>query len=313
MSECYVEILQESRNITVGETDMSQTIVIQFQLDDQATSANPLLSTFLGEDDDTAALEQAYTLLPRGRFLPAPNGGYNFLILTSLQLDQVNNYGWWKATAEYKFDENTGTGGNRPEDPTQATLPFIKIGFSIGNRTKTITQSKEVLSRDTQIGPAARPNPCNDTNGNSIGVSADGVSGAEVYSAGLTLQITAYYFPEFISFEFIRLLRDMCPSVNSDQFLTFEPGEVLLYGADGSGSVNDIVPITFTVEVKKNLVNEPDPPFPPLTCTGHSIIDYRYVKELDECAQTLLQLPSHRIVHRGYDERRFADLGFPTS
>jgi hypothetical protein len=311
MSECYVEILVESRPITVDKTSAQQQIVIQYKIsDDTEPSYNKAL--FLGEDDDVVALEFAYSIFPVGRWLPGQVGNDLFLILTSIKVEQVNNLGWWKATADYNFDLNTGEGGDRGGDPAAMTLPYIRVGFSVGSRTKTITQSLEVLSRVSHA-DIARPLPESIREGNVIGASDDNITGAEVYTSGLTLQITAYYFPQYINFTFLNLLAEMFPAVNSDNFLGYSPGEVLIIGCDGSATISDVVPITYTLEVKKNINNRPDPPFPNLTTTGHAIIDYRYVKVLDEAAQIIPQTPMYRIVHRGYVNKPFASLGFPTS
>lgn len=315
MPESYVEILQDSRPITVGRTSAEQTIVIQYQLDEEAV-ASYARAEFLGESDDVIALEYAYSIFPVSRWLPGQEGNDLFLIIEEIKVDQVSNTGWWKATASYKYDLNTGEGGDRGGDPTAPTLPYVRIGFAAGNRTVTITQSLEVLSTDGNADTPLRPNPDGDVNGNAIGVSQDSVTGAEVYSGGLNLQITAYYFPQFITWSFLNLLASYCTprcSVNSDPVFGYQPGEVLLIGVDGSATITDIVPITFSVEVKKNLVAQPDLPFPPLTCPGHSALDYRYVKELDANANQLLQLPTYRLVHRVYPARPFAALGFPTS
>lgn len=314
MPECYVEILQESRSIDSDRTSTGQKIVIQFQLSDSESPSAPN-ATFLGEDDDVLALETAYSIFPMGRWLPNSFGEELFLIIASLKLKQTNNFGWWEATAEYKYDNNTGEGGDRGSDPAAQTLPFIKVGFSVGGRTRTVTQSLEVLERVALAAMGARPLPST-AMGNAIGYQEDSIQGAEVYAGGLNLQITAYYFPQFITFSFLNLLAQYTSpqsSTNSDSFLGYQPGEVLLLGADGSATVTDIVPITFSVEVKKNIVSQPDPPFAALSCPGHSAIDYRYVKNLDPDAQFLIQTPTYRIVHRVYQERPFAALGFPTS
>ena len=313
MPDSYVEILQDSRPISIGRTSAEQSITIQFQLDEDES---PVYSQaeFLGADDDVVALEYAYTIFPYSRWLPGQEGNDLFLIITSLKVSQVSNTGWWKATADYKYDLNTGEGGERGGDPAAQTLPFIKVGFSVGSRTTTITQSLQVLSTDGNADTPLRPNPDGDVNGNAIGVSEDSVTGAEVYNGGLNLQITVYYFPQFITLSFLNLLAQYCSprcSTNSDNVLGYQPGEVLLLGADGSATVTDIVPITFSLEVKRNVIAQADLPFPPLTCPGHSALDYRYVKELDEDAKQLLQLPTYRLVHRVYPSRPFASLGFP--
>ncbi len=309
----YVEILTESRGISMGRTSADQTIVVQFQLDPD-TLPEYGLASFLGATDDVLALEFAYTLFPDGRWLPGSDGTDIFLVITTLRIEQVNNFGWWKATAEYKYDSNTGQGssGSTRPLPGDWTLPYIKIGFSVGNRTKNITQSLELIDSTQVIGPLQRELPCFDRTGNAIGVSEDNITGADIYSAGLELQITAYYFPQYITFTFLDLLATMCPSVNSDPFLAYQPGEVLLKGCDGSATVVDIVPITFNVEIAKNIKDRPDPPFPDLTCDGHHLLDYRYIKSLDPCAQQLGQLPTFRFIHKVYEEKPFAALGFPT-
>lgn len=314
MPECYVEILQESRSIDADRTSTSQTIVIQFQLDAEASPSAPR-AMFLGDNDDVLALETAYSIFPAGRWLPNSFGDEILLIISSVKVEQVNNLGWWKATADYIFDSNTGEGGERGEDPTAPTLPFIKVGFSVGNRTRTVTQSLAVLQRNAIAAMGNRPLPST-AMGNVIGYSEDNITGAEVYSGGLNLQVTAYYFPQFITFNFLNMLAQMTSpqcSTNSDDFLGYSPGEVLLLGADGSATITDVVPITYTFEIKKNVSAQPDPPFAALTCPGHSVIDYRYVKSLDGDAQLMIQVPTYRIVHRVYQERPFAVLGFPTS
>jgi hypothetical protein len=312
----YVEILTESRSLSLNRTSAGQDIVIQFKLpvDDEGELLVPayLKADFMGASDDVLALEIAYSLFPDGRWLPGSEGNDIFLVITDLKLDQVTNTGWWKARASYQYDDNTGTGGARSNDPNAITLPFVKIGFSVGNQTKRITQSIKVLSRDAQIGPQNRPNPCEERAGNAIGQAEDNVEGAEVYTNGLQLQITAYYFPKYVTWSFLNMMYAMVPSVNSDNFYTFAPGEVLLYGAEGQATVTDVIPITFSVQISPNIIDQDDPPFTKLTCPAHSFLDYRYVKELDECAQKMLQQPTHRIVHQVYKSFPFAQLGFPT-
>ena len=312
----YVEILTESRSLSLNRTSAGQDIVIQFKLpvDDEGELLVPayLKADFMGASDDVLALEIAYSLFPDGRWLPGSEGNDIFLVITDLKLDQVTNTGWWKARASYQYDDNTGTGGARSNDPNAITLPFVKIGFSVGNQTKRITQSIAVVIREAREGEEARPNPCPQIAGNAIGQTEDNLEGAEVYTNGLQLQITAYYFPKYVTWSFLNMLYKMVPSVNSDDFYTFAPGEVLLYGVEGQATVTDVIPITFSVQVSPNIKDQEDPPFPKITCKGHDFLDYRYVKEFDDCAKITLKQPTYRIVHQVYKSFPFAQLGFPT-
>ena len=314
----YVEILSESRGFDVGLTSLEQTIVIQFKLEEPTsttTSTTPDPYVFLGEKDDVEALQYAYSLLPEGRWAPSPFGEPTFLILSNLRVSQVDNYGWWKAEARYVFDQNTGQGGSPvdPDDETAIALPFIRIGFAVGNVTRKITQSRIIISRDESDEGVVRPLPCVDVIGNAIGVTEDGVEGAEIYGNGLVLQITVYYFPSAFTFSFLNTMAVKIPGVNNAEFLGYSRGEVLIIGADGQAVVGDVVPVTYTMEVKKNLVARFDAPFPSLTCEGHHLIDYGYVKTLDACAELPLSLPSFRTVHQVYGYSNFALLGFPPS
>jgi hypothetical protein len=319
MSCDYVEILTESRPINVTQTSTEQDIVIQFRLptteldDGTTTTTTPSPYSFLGDDADVLALETAYSILPMGRWMPTNGGDPVYLILDNIRLSEVDNYGWWKATAHYVFNVNTGQGGNRPEAPESMTLPFIRVGFAVGNRTKTITQSLQVRSRIQTMGPlGGRPLPDEAFEGNAIGVSEDNIIGAEVYTSGLTLQITGYYFPEKVTLPWIVALAELFPSLNASTFLgVFAPGEALLIGADGASTVGEIIPITYTVEIKRHVINRPDPPFPNITCEGHDIIDYRYIKNLLPNASILTQVPAYRVVHRGYEYKDFTMLGLP--
>jgi hypothetical protein len=301
---------------------MEQKVSIQFKLpEDTSPAYPPEKAVFLGEDDDVLALEIAYSILPLVRFAPQLDGTDTLLIITQLSVKQVTNQGWWKAEATYTFDANTGTGGaggfadqiQNPE-PGAIALPYVKIGFSVGNRTARMTKSLDVI--DWESGPGNDPIPNVTDWMRAIGATKDGVEGVDISSGGLSLQITAYYYPQAITFNFLGDLSNLIPSVNSQQFLAWQPGEVLLLGCDGQATVADIIPITFTVEVKKNITAETDLPFNPLTAEGHYYIDYRFLKTIDDDEDNpfpIIQTPAFRIIHKVHESKNFNILGFPTS
>jgi hypothetical protein len=319
MSEiCYVEILLESRELSITQTSTEQVISIQFQLpkdeEDDSELATPEFeeAEFMGAIDDVLAREVASDLLPAGRLFPNSDGDALLLILTGLKISQVDNSDWWKAVATYKYDDNTGTGGAAGE-PGDKTLPYIRIGFAGGGGSvrKSWAYGTSVGVGKTDAGPA-RPVP---ETGNAIGVTEDNVEGTEVPGGGLSLSVTAYYYPEVIndaSFlrDVARLFSPECP-VNSDPFLGFNPGEVLLLSMQGDYVLNDIVPIVFEFSIKENLSGVADTPFPPITCDGHALLDYRYVKQLDDTSQAMLQLPSFRFIHQVHLKKPFSVLGIP--
>jgi hypothetical protein len=317
MSEiCYVEILLESRELSINQTSTEQVIAIQFQLpkdeEDDSELATPQYeeAEFMGATDDVLAYETAWDLIPPGRLFPNSDGDSLLLILTDLKISQVDNSDWWKAVATYKYDDNTGTGGAAGE-PGDKTLPYIRIGFAGGGGSVRKTQAYETSAGVARIGGVR---PTFNTR-NAIGVTEDNVEGTEVPGGGLSLSITAYYYPEVIND--VSFLRDVanlftpeCP-INSDEFLGFNPGEVLLLSMQGDYVLNDIVPIVFELSIKLNRVNEADPPFPNVTCDGHALLDYRYEKQLETTAQYILQLPEFRYIHQVHLKKPFSVLGIP--
>lgn len=318
MSVPYVEILTDSRELSADLTSINQTITIQFKLPVSEAAPDQLATPvyedaeFLGADDDVLALETAYGIFPIGRWLPTYFGQGVYLILSDLNVKQVDNHDWWSATAEYSFSVNDGSGGS-PGGGGALTLPYIKIGFAGGGETIKITQSLEIVGR---VSDDANPRPLPDLANNAIGATEDTIEGAEVYAGGLSLNITAYYYPSSITEEFLSTVADLFSPrccTNSAEFLGFAAGECLLIKMLGDYTLNDIVPITFEVLVKKNINAQPDPPFTELSCEGHEFIDYRYIKNLDEDAQTIQQFPTYRFIHVVYRKVNFAALGFPTT
>ena len=320
----YVEILTDSRAFDLSRTSISQKLTIEFQLptDDidpdelQEPVFDSTKAEFLGHTDDVLALETAYSLVPLTRWLPGYEGNELLLVLDTLSVVQRDNYDWWKAEASYKYDYNAGTGSAAGESEVgDLTLPYIKIGFKTGNETTRITESLEIV--DTTISSDADMLRDAPNTGYAIGATADGIEGTEVYSGGLQLQITAYYFPEQITLAFINTLANLFfplgrAVTNNNIFLGYQAGEVLLKGWDGSTAVTDVIPITFDFDVKKNMVNFSDPGFEDnITCEGHDLLDYRYVKKFDEDAQTEIQFPCFRFIHRVYEKADFSILGFP--
>lgn len=320
MSCPYTEVLSESRAISATRTGTSQTIVIEFSLptDETGDLMSPVFhlgaSTFLGESDDVLALETAYSLIPLTRWLPSSTGEPLLLELESLDVTQVSNYDRWKAVAEYTFDSNRGrgAGGQDPDstDPPGPSLPYMRWGFTVGGQTRNITTARSTPGKVTRVGGPALPAEDHIP----IGMTKDGIAGADVPGGGLTLQLTGFFYPETIDLDYIDGLTDLLnptSNMNDAPFLGRLAGEVLILGASGGGTLFDIVPITFDFSIKPNKLNEPDAPFPDLTCFGHDLLDYIYLEEIDAAAQTQIMKPTYRYIHYVHKLGDFTKLKLP--
>ena len=251
----FKEVLSESRKISATQTNTEQSIVVTFELDPESSASDPIFE-FFGDDQDAAALEYAYSIFPLLRILPNSEGTPLPLVILSVDLEETTNYGRWKATAKYRYDLNAGQSGG-PDDPEDDALDFIRINFNVGGGTTKITES---LTDPTFASATNRPKL--DT-GRGIRVTEDTIEGTEIPSSGLQLMVTVFYFPGFaFNVETIRnVFLHLHKRVNNGTFMGFEEGEVLLLELSGGGTFGEIVPITFTFDVKENRTNDNDGEF----------------------------------------------------
>lgn len=308
----YFEIVRDSREFTITASTFQQKIVVQVKLDPSIVPVNSNLG-MNGQYDDIAALEYAYTLFSGFRAFPSY---YNQVLVCVLDNIVAKDVGpnTWRFEATYKYDANSGTGGENPgEDDT--TLPYIKYGFTIGQGTKLIKRSLSsttpVLSTESKLaGPL-------DFMG-AINVNDTTINGTEIPDAQFKLQITAYYFPQFVTMAFGNLIADLINGPrgygthNNATFLTRPAGEVQLLSASGGGTVVDIVPITFEFSLKKNVTALTDPGFADLTMLGHEIVDYYWRQDVDLPKGSIRLIADQRVVHTITEPVDYTLLNFPT-
>ena len=307
MPHSYVEIANDSREFTVTNSGITQTLEIVLLLDPDdtlpITDSNPDYN-FLDHSDDVVALKYAYQIIPEFRYCPSYDLDKRVLVLNSIKLKQEQPR-QWRATAEYTFNINQGSGGTRPREDKN-TLPYIKINFNIGGGTKRVTKSHFVdsvaIATNAQV-PAAI-NVANIALNGGMGITEDSLEGVDVPTSDLRLQVTVYYIPSYITIDFMKKIRDAIAgtenmgSYNDDVFLGCEEGEVQLRGASGGGVVVDIIPITYDFHIGKNRTDVTDEGFPNLTAKAHDVIDYIFFNQWDDEVKKMLIKPTIRAVHR---------------
>ena len=330
MAHKYAEVEYESRGMDLTLTGTSQTFVLVFCIDPEVEPYSvssdegsgletPYWEIFNYDDNiiydqDVVALEYAYDLLPEIRMLPNITGELNFLILSTLKLENVGPY-QWKAVATYSYDESSGAGGT--SDPDDEVLPYVKIGFTIGGGSKEITKSLEVKSSDLSTSAVIPSLPT--LAQQLIGATGTGVKGTTVPNSTFRLQITAYYKPATITLAFAVQIQNLISgpnnygTYNNAIFLGTAVGETQLLSASGGGTVVDIIPITFEFDLARNREDVTDEGFSNLTALGHDLVDYRLVERYDAAAKLNLQVPEYRIVHRIADPVDYSLLKLPIS
>lgn len=190
----------------------------------------------IGSEDDGDVYAAVLAELP---------ANYGTLTLDSVSLDPQGG-GVWFATATYGKDEGDevdpeGTPATQPDatDPLGAEFSFDTTGG-----TAHITQSLANVSK-TKVGGGDAP----DHKG-AIGVSKDGIAGADIVAPKLEFQITRNY--AYVTLAYIKTLAALTGTVNNDTWFNFSGGELLFQGASGQAGSDGKVRITFKFAAAEN-------------------------------------------------------------
>lgn len=340
MAHYDVELVYKdgSRDLSAGFTTAQEVLVVAFCLDD---TIDPIFNKadFYNYDKDVVALELAYAILPASRWLPTSDAGvslisgaygrvtYNeiLLILVDIRLTERAD-GYWVATATYSADFNAGLGAAEMSNvDTVLSLPYVQMNFTIGGGTRKVFKNLNFQTGGLPVAPYEQA-PTSTTPDKpealtvfgAIGLTENTLSGVDIPSFDLRIQITGYYKPEKVDFDFINLLgevaqgKDFYGTYNKESFMGQDPGEVSLIGVSGGTQVANVIPLTFEFSVIKNQIERPDPGFPNLPfMLGHDLLEYIWIKKYDNAAQKLVATPDFRAIHRMKDEEYYYKLGLP--
>jgi len=311
----FIEVQYDSRKTKLSYETMDQTFVFRLCLDENNLEAEGF--EFYGFSDDVVALNLAYSFTPTIRLIPDYFGVIPALILSNLEISQVGPREW-EVITKYEFSIQQGKGGQQQQQQQfPNTLPYLKMGFTIGGGTKNIKKSREItsteLSTDSDfVGPPAPP-PMN-----AIGRTENGIEGVDVPSGNFILQITAYYRPSFVTLAFAKTLQRLVRgkfgtgSYNIAPYLGAAAGELAVTKVTGSGTVADIIPITFDFSYEPNINDEVDEGFPNLTALGHDVVDYQFEHVFDENnSKKVILAPYLRYVHRVASPEDYRALELP--
>jgi hypothetical protein len=175
------------------------------------------------------------------------------------------------------------------------------FSFETTGGTQHITQSYQTLGRYAAESFTA-PN-----HKGAIGVTDRDVTGCDVIAPqlGFTMSKT---FDGTISIDFIKTLAGMTGRINSNPFLTFEPGEVLFEGASGSQRGNESFDVSYKFKASPN-VNGLE--------VGEIQVEYKrgwdyfwvqYLEKEDTESKTTKKVPFAAFVEAVYQEADFSPL-----
>jgi hypothetical protein len=218
----------------------------------------------------------------------------------------------WKALVSYGPEQHPKS-RERPQPGTW------KFSFSTKGGRNRVTKSLETISRHWI---AAKDDPAPNLKG-AIEYDGERVNGVEIYVPNLSFDITAYYDPPDVTTEFMRDLARATPRYNSDNWLGFDPGEVLFIGSTGDGDIPLVsgqrvapIAVTHSFECSENVVNldaqfDEGSPQVSIDAKGFEYVWYRFKKDHNDTQP--LMTPRHAYVERLYKPLAFGPFfGFGT-
>jgi len=135
-----------------------------------------------------------------------------------------------------------------------ATVPYgpsevgsVKWGFDTQGGTVNIKAALEHM--------ASYPDGAA-SHGGAIGVHGDKADGVDIIIPALTLNVSYSWPKGIITLGQVKALARNTGKVNTDHFLTFEPGEVLFLGATGSDGTDAPADIAYQFACSENLQNK---------------------------------------------------------
>lgn len=273
-----VEIEGESRGFDITNDSISQTFV--YKLYDDEEDFVTADTGFFGPEDDTELAKYIYSTFPAFRTFPTSPSDTIALFISSVNATNLGK-NLWRISVTYSLPE-----GNEAKD-----YGYIQYGFEAGGDTIHISQSISVRSSVARTGSGLTPPNW----GGAIGVSKNGIEGADIPARGLRFNITGFFVPTDYATSLAKTWGDLAGCCNNATFLSFAAGEVMYLSCSGQGEQYKVIPIQFNFLYKPNLSAVADPGFPALTMYGHDILDYQYVEAAD--GDYRIQKPMFRYVH----------------
>jgi hypothetical protein len=204
----------------------------------------------------------------------------------------------WEATVPY---------ARRTEEEKRNSdeEPRAELSFNVSTETLKVVKSLNTVSinRRNSLSP---PNP---TFGGLVGVSSDGVSGADILVGSLAFNIRTYPLTSVVNIALAKNIYALTGKVCSTDFLTFTEGEVLYLGATADVRDGDRrTALTHSFLASPSLADIDAPDFPPIPKKGFEYVWTYYREALDD-AQIVKQTPDYIVVEKLYRSADFSLLG----
>lgn len=190
--------------------------------------------------------------------------------------------GFWTASADYGSYEfqvqgdpgsgEPGSGGASDSQPggTDPIGPHVSISF--GGRQQHITQAIKTT------GAAKRTSDTRDIPDlkGVIGQTKEGVAGCDILVPDLKWSETWTFNPAFLTWDWVKQLRQLVGRVNLETFRSFPRGEVMFLGGEITTDDSDKARIVYNFYQEENVTVQLNDEFQTVEKKGHQYLDVEY-------------------------------------
>jgi hypothetical protein len=274
--------LHDSRSANVSAKDVSAKIIYMLE----------------GSADDADIHEHILTHAPSNH-LGLFGDSYT---LKPIKIDGVNSV--WRAELTYKLPDEEKEQQRQQDQADRNAERTWEISFSTTGASMNISHSIETVNYNSHPNNAD-PAPIFDQ---AIMVGSDGsISGTDIVIPTLTFTEVHSFAPSLITYNFIKTLSNLTGTTNNAAFRTFQAGEVLFTGAEGSWNDN-LINITYNFAMSPNLTSVDAAGVTGLSKKGHELIWVYYQDEVDASAHAATKSARAAYVEKVYEGSDFDDL-----
>lgn len=169
------------------------------------------------------------------------------------------NWDKWLITVVYDVPDDNGQsqgGGGGETGPSNGeanSTEFTQLSF---NSSVSMEKRQQALlveaQRSTAKAAIAAPLPYTPGRVQYVGLTDDGIEGAEVPVRSFSFEITQYMAPTKLTYAYVRKMSRLATCLNSKVFFGFAPLSVMCMGGQGQGHIFQRVPVTLSFEVRTN-------------------------------------------------------------
>jgi hypothetical protein len=182
-----------------------------------------------------------------------------------------------------------------------------RFSFSTMGGTVRVFHSLETANRYALPGKTAA------NHGKLIGVTPDGVEGADIVIPAMSFTIDYRHPKAVITHAFRRTLGLMTGTTNDATFMTHPAGEVLYMGAQGSQGTHSDPQLSHSFLHAENLTDQVIGAITGIAKAGHDYLWVVYEEDVDSGAKRKIKKPIEVHVEKLYKPSSFSALGIGTS